>query len=152
MPSPSTTSPRRVFERLIDIREGELRIVLWSCAYFFFLLSGYYVLRPVREAMGIVGGTRDLPYLYLGTLAVTLIVNPVFAALVSRWSRRLFVPVVYLFICLNLAVFFVLFRALPESGTIGPARVFYVWLSVINLLINSLFWATMAAICCRETP
>ncbi|UCD76348.1 MAG: hypothetical protein JSV91_05370 [Phycisphaerales bacterium] len=146
MPSPSTPNPRRVFERLIDIREGESRIILWSCAYFFFLLAGYYVLRPVREAMGLTGGVRNLPWLYMATLGSMLIVNPIFAALVSRYSRRIFVPTVYVFLGVNLAVFFVLFRSLPESGTVGPARVFYVWLSVINLFINSLFWSTMADI------
>ena len=146
MPPSSEPAARRVLEQLIDVRKGEVRIILWSCAYFFFLLSGYYVLRPVRDAMGLTGGVRNLPWLYLATLGSMLIVNPIFAALVSRFSRRTFVPIVYVFLGLNLAVFFVLFRAMPESGTVGPARVFYVWLSVINLFINSLFWSTMADI------
>jgi AAA family ATP:ADP antiporter len=133
-----------VLKRIVQVRDGEIRAMLWSGAYFFFLLSGYYILRPLREAMGLEGGVDNLPWLYTGTLTVMLVVNPVFSALVSRYPRRVFIPVVYRFFMLNLAVFFALFHLTPAGSRINIARVFFVWVSVFNLFAVSVFWGFMA--------
>ena len=111
---------------------------------FFFLLAAYYVLRPVREQMGLAGGVRNLPWLYLGTLATTLIVNPAFATLVARFPRRVFLPVTYRACMAVLVGFWLLFRIVPDSATIHVARAFYVWVSVFNMFAVSVFWGFMA--------
>src|SRR5688500_5264350 len=87
-----TSSPViRAVQRVVDVREDEARALAWSCAYFFFVLSSYYIIRPVRDAMGTAGGTRNLQWLFLGTLTAMLLVHPPFGALVAKLPRRRFV-------------------------------------------------------------
>lgn len=132
-----------LIERLTKIRPGEGGLVLLSSLYFFCLLGGYYVLRPLREAMGLTGGVRDLRGLFLVTLGIMLVVNPIFAVLVGRYRRRAFIPVVYLFFAANLLVFFLVFRITRATADIWTARAFYVWVSVFNLFVVSVFWSFM---------
>ncbi len=129
---------------ILGITRSELRPVFWASLYFFFLLAGYYVIRPIRDAMGLTGGIHDLKWLFFVTLAVMVVANPLFAALVSRFPRRIFVPTVYLFFIMNLLVFFGLFRWRGVQGDINVARAFFIWVSVFNLFAVSLFWGMMA--------
>jgi len=135
---------RSLLERASLIREEERGPVLFACLYFFCLLAGYFVLRPLRDQMGIQGGVRNLPNLWLGTLTVTLLANPPYAWLVSRFPRRVFLPWVYRFFLLNLLVFFALFRLLPDGRGVWISRAFYVWLSVFNMFAVTVFWGLMS--------
>jgi len=126
------------------VRPEEIRALLWSCAYFFCILSAYYILRPLREEMGIAGGVRNLPWLFTGTLVAMLLLHPPFAALVSRLPRLRFVSITYRFFMLNLLIFFVLLKFSTEAQNIWVGRAFFVWISVFNLFIVSVFWAFMA--------
>ena len=130
--------------RLFGLRKDELGPALLSAGLFFLILCGYYILRPIREEMGLAGGVKNLPQLYLVNLAVMLALAPVFGAVATRWSRRVFVPAVYLFFMTNMLVFFVLMRVLPDRGGLALGRVFYVWISVYNMWSVSLFWSFMA--------
>lgn len=132
------------FGRLFNVRPGEMRAVCWSAAYFFFLMAGYYVIHPIREAMGLTGGVEDLKWLFMVTLAVMFVANPVFSALVSRFRRRRFITAVYWFFAANLLAFYALFTWVHRSHDIYLARAFFVWVSVFNLFVVSLFWAMMA--------
>jgi AAA family ATP:ADP antiporter len=134
----------RLLRRAVDIEDGEIRPILWACVYCFFVLASFYVLRPLREEMGIAGGIKNLPQNYRWTLAATIVMVPLFSALVSRFSRRRFIPIAYRFFALNLVGFFLLFQWLPEDSRVMAARVFYVWLSVFNLFVVSVFWGYMA--------
>src|SRR5690606_479902 len=111
--------------------------------YFFLLLLSYYILRPIRDAMGVAGGVDQLRWLFLVTVGAMLALNPVFGWAVSRWPRRVFVPATYAFFALNLVGFFVLLRGGVEAGPVA-ARVFYVWVSVFNLFVVAVFWGFMA--------
>ena len=122
-------------------RADERRATAWSGAYHFLLLCAYYMLRPLRDAMGLRGNVRTLPWLFAGTLAAIVVVTPLFAALVERLPRKRFLPLVYHFFAANLVVFFVLLRGTPSTVT---ARVFFVWTSVFSLFAVSIFWAFMA--------
>ncbi len=115
-----------------------------SCAYHFFILSGYYILRPIRDEMAVASGVRNLPWLFTGTLVAMLIVHPPFAALVAKLPRRRFISITYRFFIANLFVFFVLLKLAPESANIWIGRAFYWWVSVFNLFVISVFWAFMA--------
>ena len=128
--------------RLADLRADELRAVLWSFAYFFCLLCGYYVLRPVRDEMGIQAGVGTLPWLFTATFIAMLAVVPVFGWVSSRFPRRRFLPYVYLFFVANLVLFFVLFREKIELE--ATTKAFFVWVSVFNLFVVSVFWSFMA--------
>ncbi|MGH7711912.1 MAG: NTP/NDP exchange transporter [Gemmatimonadaceae bacterium] len=126
------------------MREDEARALAWSCAYFFFVLSSYYIIRPVRDAMGTAGGTRNLPWLFLGTMTAMLLVHPPFGALVAKLPRRRFVSYANRFFVANLAVFYVLLRVLPESQLVWVGRAFFIWTAVFNLFVVSVFWSVMA--------
>ncbi|MDP2877222.1 MAG: hypothetical protein Q8O00_13630 [Holophaga sp.] len=135
---------KSLLARLVKVLPGEGRALALATGYFFFLMLGYYLLRPLREAMGIARGADKLPWLMTGTLVLMLLANPAFAALVSRLPRRRFIPLVYRFFALNLLIFFALFQLLPGHGGTALGYTFYVWLSVYNLFVVSVFWGFMA--------
>jgi AAA family ATP:ADP antiporter len=121
---------------------AERAAALWSFSYFFTLLAGYYVLRPLRDQMGIAGGVKALPWLFTATFVALLVAQPLYGALVARLPRTRFIPIVYHFFALNLAVFWLLLT-LGISTTL-VARVFFVWVSVFNLFAVAVFWSFMA--------
>ncbi len=141
------TAPRWL-ARVVAVRPGEAQALLWSFAYFFCLLAGYYVLRPLRDEMGIAGGVRNLPWLFTATFFVMLAVVPVFGAVVARLPRRRFIPLVYHFFVLNIAIFWLLLTL--DIGAVHVARVFFVWISVFNLFAVSVFWSFMADLYASE--
>ena len=152
MIEPPNTHPHKsgVLGRLVQVRPGEGRALLLASSYFFFLMLGYYLLRPLRESMGIARGADKLPWLMTGTLLAMLLANPAFAALVSRLPRRRFIPLAYRFFGLCLLVFFTLFKVLPGHGGTGLGYTFYVWLSVYNLFVVSVFWGFMGDLFTEE--
>ena len=123
---------------------AERGAALWSFAYFFTLLAGYYMLRPLRDEMGIAGGVKNLPWLFTATFLVLIAVQPIYGALVARLTRARFIPVVYHFFAANLALFWLLLTL--HVGTAIVARVFYVWLAVFSLFAVAVFWSFMADI------
>ena len=127
---------------MVAVRPGELRSLGWSFAYFFCLLAGYYVLRPLRDEMGVAGGVRNLQWLFTATFAVMLAAVPLFGAVVARLPRRRFIPLVYHFFVANIAIFWLLLAL--DVGKVHVARVFFVWISVFNLFAVSVFWSFMA--------
>jgi len=129
--------------RLIELKKGELALTLLSAAYFFFLLSGYFILRPLRDQVG-AERPENLPWLFAAVLGGMLLAMPVYGWLVSRWPRRRFIPWVYRFFALNLLVFFVLLKLRPEDAQRPIWTAFFIWLSVINMFVVSVFWSFMA--------
>ncbi len=130
--------------RLVAVEEDEVAPMLWACLYFFFILAAYFVIRPIRDEMGVAGGVRNLPWLFLGTLVGMLLIHPLFTTLVSRLPRRLFIPLSYGFFAVNLVFFWLLFRFLPNTDGIWIGRIFFVWTSIFNLFVVSIFWSLMA--------
>jgi ATP:ADP antiporter, AAA family len=120
----------------------ERAAALWSFGYFFMLLASYYVLRPLRDQMGIAGGVRALPWLFTATFVTLLIAQPIYGALVAKLSRARFIPIVYQFFVVNIALFWLLLSA--GIATVTVARVFFVWVSVFNLFAVAVFWSFMA--------
>jgi len=133
----------RLLRRTVDVREHETTALVASSAYFFFVLSAYYVIRPVRDEMGVAGGVENLAWLFTGTLVGMLLVHPLFTALVARFPRRRFVPLIYRFFILNLVVFFLVLGAGDGDHAVWVGRVFFVWTSVFNLFVVSVFWSFM---------
>jgi AAA family ATP:ADP antiporter len=126
----------------LGAREGEEKAVLLAFCYFFLLLCSYYLLRPVRDAMAANAGLERLPELFTYTFVVMLVITPVFGTLVSRVPKRQLLPVVYAFFATNLILFYVAFSAQPDSPR--AAGIFFVWLSVFNMFVVSVFWSFMA--------
>jgi AAA family ATP:ADP antiporter len=121
--------------------EEELAPLAWSFFYFFCLLCGYYILRPVRDEMAIESGVRHLPSMMTVTFLVLLLSTPLFGWLSARFPRRRLLPIVYLFFAANLLLFYVLMKTGIHSEWV--ARAFFVWLSVCNLFVVSVFWSFM---------
>jgi len=140
--------PHALLGRAVDVRPGEVAAMLGGFAYFFFVLSGWFVLRPIRDAVAAVSGVQQLPWLFAGTLAVTLLCNPLFSALVVRYPARRFIPITYHFFIANLLVFYALLRFAPagegSAADVWTGRAFYVWTSVFNMFVVTIFWSFMA--------
>ena len=143
-----TLALHRWVARAVPVTPAELSALLWSFAYFFSLLAGYYVLRPLRDQMGIAGGVRNLPWLFSATFLVLLLAQPLYGALVARLPRARFIPIVYHFFVANLAVFWLLLTL--GVAKVEVARVFFVWVSVFNLFAVVVFWSFMADIFTSE--
>ena len=147
MSAPRDGGPRTIAARLTGARPEEAGLVLLSACYFFFILSAYYVIRPIREEMAVAGGVENIAWLFTATLVAMLVAHPIFGAIVSRWPRRRFVTVTYRFFMLNLLVYFVLLNVVPEgSASVWTGRTFFVWISVFNLFVVSVFWSFMTDI------
>ena len=140
---------------------GESPPLLWSFLYFFCLLSGYYVLRPVREAMaassdvaavfppamiqffadrGVALGEFTLQVIFTSVFVIMLLLQPVYGWLVSRWPRRIFLPAIYGFFIATLLAFYAMF----DSGIAGRGLAFILWITVFNLFAVAVFWSFMA--------
>jgi AAA family ATP:ADP antiporter len=127
--------------RLAHAEPHELAALFWSFAYFFCLLCGYYILRPLREAMGIAGGVQNLPWVFTGTFLAMLAAVPLFGLVTAKLPRRKFLPLVYYFFIANIMLFYALFQV--EAVRPWAARAFFIWVSVFNLFVVSVFWSFM---------
>ncbi len=125
---------RAFLGRMLRAEPHELPAVAWAFAYFFLLLCSYYILRPVRDSLAVDLGPKTLRLLFTVTFAAMLALVPLFGGLCARLSRARLLPVVYAFFALNLLVFTVAL----------DGRVFFVWLSVFNLFVVSVFWSFMS--------
>ena len=144
--------------RILNMKKEELPLAVLSAAYFFCILCGYFFLRPVRDAMGVARGMDELRWLFVCTALVSLAVVLAFGGVVARTNRRRFIPIGYLCVigCLIVFAGMLIVDGAAGGGLIGSdtetplARyvgyVYYVWLSTINLFVNSVFWAFMVDI------
>lgn len=129
--------------------------MLLAQLYGFCLMAANGLLKPLRENLGVECGARNLEWLWLGTLAVTVAILPPYWRLAAGRSRRSVIAWVHRAVSLSLVAFFcwfALFRpdhlATAEQAAAGSFRfdaaALYVWISVFNLLLLSLFWSAMA--------
>jgi len=148
-----------------DLRKAmtEVPALPISAIYFFCLLCGYYLLRPVRDAFGaspeveavfpqwlitwslahgIAISELTLQILFTGTFISMLILQPVYGALVSRYPRRVFLPFIYGVFILCLIGFYAVF----DQEIAGRGAVFFIWVAVFNLFAVSVFWSFMSDI------
>src|SRR5262245_50261157 len=133
----------RLLKRLVDVRPAEIRALGWSWLYIFCVLSSYYIVRPIRDEMGVAGGVENLQWLFTGTLLGMIAVNPPFAALVAKLPRVRFIAVTYRFFMVNLLIFILLLHMATAEQHIWVGRLFFIWTSVFNLFVVSVFWALM---------
>jgi|SRR5579862_1373548 len=137
-----------VLRRFVDVRAAEIGALGLSFVYFFFVMSSWFVLRPIRDEVAAASGVSKLPWLFMGTLIATFAFNPLFSALVVRFRVRQFIALTYHFFVANLLIFYVFMRvagaAEGSAADIWMGRVFYVWTSVFNMFVISIFWSFMA--------
>lgn len=109
-----------------------------SFLYFFSLMSSYFILRPVRDEMGIQAGINNMQWLFTGTFIAMLLIVPVFGYLMKKFSREKLIPGIYVFFSLNILAFYFLFTFFSAPLI---SAIFFVWLSVFNLFVISIFWS-----------
>ncbi len=142
MPSPPAQCISAWLARVFNVRDHEAPVVGAGLAMFFLLFAGYFMLRPIRETMGVAGGVDNLQWLFTGTFVATLAVLPLYGWIASKVSRRRIVPWVFGMVVASLLGYGAAMLAQPED--VWLARTFYIWVSVINLLMISLAWSVLA--------
>ena len=115
-------------------------MVAWCWLDIYCVLSSYYIMRPIRDQAGVAGGVQNLQWLFTATLVAMLVLNIPFAYLVKRLPRRRFIALGYHFFAANILLFGALFHLADASQTAWVGRVFFVWASVFNLFVVSMFW------------
>ena len=130
----------RLLQRVVAVRPEELRAVFWCWLYIFAVLSSYYIMRPIRDQMGVAGGVKNLQWLFTGTLAGMLLLNLPFAYLVKKLPRSRFIPLTYRFFAINILLFAAALHVASAEQTIWVGRIFFIWASVYNLFVVSVFW------------
>jgi AAA family ATP:ADP antiporter len=136
----------KLSRKAVDVRPEEIRALWQGFIFNFVVLASYYVLRPIRDDIGAAGGLENLSWMYTGTMTVMLLANALFSALVAKSSRRRFIPVTYRFFIANLLVFYLLMKLAPAAQQVWVGRCFFVWVSVFNLFVVTVFWAFMTDI------
>src|SRR5262249_10354758 len=128
--------------RLAAIQPEEKGAVIWSSAFFFCVLSAYNAVKPIRDTFGIEGGANAIPFLFTATLLVTIALNPVWSSLISKFPARRCIAIAYRFFMVNLLIFYGLMTTMTDKAAqVWIGRVFFVWLSVFNLVVLSAMWA-----------
>lgn len=131
-----------LIKKLVNFKAGEGKALLLSFGYFFFLLSAYYMLLPIRDAFGIRGGPQDLPWLFLGTFIVSLFTAPLQGWIAARLPRQRFVPVTYVFLIANMVIFWALLKSDVAPALV--AKAFFIWITVYSVFTVSIFWTFMS--------
>ncbi len=148
-PSPGSAF-HRLLNKIIDVRPSEVPALAWSWLYIFSLLSSYYIMRPIRDQMGVAGGVNNLQWLFTGTLVGMLLLNLPFSYLVKTFPREKFISISYRFFSANILLFaLALYVATPEQ-TIWIGRIFFIWTSIFNLFVVSIFWQMIVDIFTSE--
>src|SRR5215468_3750285 len=133
---------KKLFTKIVDVRPEEVRALWLGFIFFFVVLAGYYVIRPVRDNIGATY-FENLWWMFTVVLVSMIFANAIFSAIVSRMSRRRFIPIAYRFFILNLVIFFVLMQYMPPGKQPWVDGCFFVWVSVFNLFATAVFWGFM---------
>ncbi|HEY3794678.1 MAG TPA: MFS transporter [Bradyrhizobium sp.] len=139
-PRGSRPAFHRFLSKMIDVRPSEVPALAWSWIYIFSLLSSYYIMRPIRDQMGVAGGVNNLQWLFTGTLAGMLLLNLPFSYLVKTFPRETFIAISYRFFAANILLFALALYAATPAQAIWVGRIFFIWTSVFNLFVVSIFW------------
>jgi AAA family ATP:ADP antiporter len=130
----------RLLNRIIDVRSSEVPALAWAWLYIFSLLSSYYIMRPIRDQMGVAGGVNNLQWLFTGTLIGMLVLNLPFSWLVKTFPREKFIAISYRFFAANILLFALALHMATPGQTVWVGRLFFIWTSVFNLFVVSIFW------------
>lgn len=115
---------------------------------FFALLSAYYIIRPVRDEIGVSLGKDSLRELFTVVFIVMLVLVPLFGFVATRFPRRYVLPSIYSFFSANLVIFWLVLKVSPDDHWVAGS--FFVWASVFNLFVVSLFWSLMSELWSHE--
>src|SRR5437588_9712060 len=140
---------KKLFSKIVDVKPNEVRALWLGFILFFVVLAGYYVIRPIRDNIGATQ-FENLWWMFTVVLVTMIFANALFSAIVSRMSRRRFIPIAYRFFILNLIIFFVLMQYMPPGKQPWVDGCFFVWVSVFNLFATAVFWGFMTDLFTNE--
>src|SRR5215468_6939529 len=140
---------KKLFTKIVDVRPEEVRALWLGFIFFFVVLAGYYVIRPVRDNIG-ANFSENLWWMFTVVLVTMIVANALFSAIVARMSRRRFIPIAYRFFAANLIIFFVLMQFVPPGKQPWIDGCFFVWVSVFNLFATAVFWGFMTDVFTTE--
>lgn len=123
-------------------RALELRVAVWGAITFGALLASHSVFRPVRDALVLDGNPDQIPWLFTATFVAMVVLAPVWNGGLDRLGRRRLVPYAFHAFALCALAFAVFVGLGVAPVTVG--RVFYVWSSVFNMFVVSVFWSLLA--------
>jgi ATP:ADP antiporter, AAA family len=139
------SSAERFLQRLAPIEPAETAAVIAAFFLFFFFWAGYFAVRPVRETIAtMLGGNKAVANLWLYTSALSILIVPFFGLIVARVPRSVFLPVTYAIVAVVLA--FVGLNLRGETINLVVGKSFYVFISVLNLFLLSVFWSFLLEI------
>jgi ATP:ADP antiporter, AAA family len=133
---------KKFLAKIVDVKPEEIRALWLGFIFFFVVLAGYYVIRPVRDNIG-ANFSENLWWMFTVVLVTMIVANALFSMIVARMSRRRFIPIAYRFFVLNLIIFFVLMQYVPPGKRPWVDGCFFVWVSVFNLFATAVFWGFM---------
>jgi len=137
--NPRTNPVTRLLQRVADVQPRETAAVIVAFFLFFCVLGGYFMVRPVRETVGTILGADRVADLWGITWIASIAIVPAYGALCARFRRSVFLPWIYGFVALSLLGVGLLLRQAENIHAIGVF--FYVFISVINLFVVSVFWS-----------
>src|SRR6476660_3459388 len=129
----------RIFSTLTSVERSELPSVVVAFFLFFCVLGGYFAVRPVRETVGTILGRDRVANLYVATWIASLAIVPIYGAIVAKVRRSIFLPLIYAFVAVALAIVGVVLQ--KQSSNVAVGQFFYVFISVLSLFLVSVFWS-----------
>ncbi|NIF24758.1 MFS transporter [Pantoea sp. Tr-811] len=126
---------------LAGIKPEEASTVTWSLIYTGSLFFAYYVLRPIRDELGVASGVSSLPWLFTSALVAMIILNPMYGYLVRRFTRQQVISISYRCFSISLAGITAVLAVSSDAHNILAGRIFFIWVSVFNLFVVSVFWS-----------
>src|SRR6478672_5307156 len=107
----------RLFTKIVDVKPDEIRALWLGFIFFFVVLAGYYVIRPIRDNIGATQ-FENLWWMFTVVLVAMIVANALFSMIVARMSRRRFIPIAYRFFAANLLIFYVLMHTLTPAQNV----------------------------------
>ena len=146
-----TTKRSRIAQLLgttANVHGHEIKAVAGSFFFVVLLMSAYYILRPVRDAMASDWSDAEVSWLWTLNFFISTAVVALYGALVARFPLRLLVPATYGIFALTFFIFYALALSINDRALIDKS--FYVWVSVFSLFHISVFWSFMSELFNKE--
>lgn len=138
----------KLINLLTRMKPNEIRATLLSFAFVFLLMTAYFILRPVRDAMSSDWSDTELSWLWTSTFFFSFLAVSLYGEIISRIKFNYVVPGVYVFFSITFFAFNFLSLILIDQDFIN--KIFYVWLSVFSLFHVSVFWSFISNIFSKE--
>lgn len=134
-----TSAMTRLLQRVAAIEPEETGAVVTAFLLFFCVFCGYFAVRPVRETVGTILGADRVADLFIATWIASIAIVPLFGTVAARFRRSTFLPWIYAFVAASLLGCGWALRT--GEGSILVSQFFFVFISVLNLFIVSVFWS-----------